>query len=126
MSTCNEQTTEEKAEAFRAILEKSLNGDAAQLDALSDATKEKIARAHAMLDALFAKHASLLKAKEEGKTTKAWLISEIDSLQKTDEASGEKVPLDDVEKRAVADALTTALEEKFTEAAAEIELEKGE
>lgn len=126
MDICNEQTTEDKAEAFRAILEKSLNGDAAQLDALSDATKEKIAKAEAMLDALAEKHASLLAAKDEGKTTKAWLISEVDSLQKIDENSGKEVSLTDEEKCIVAEATEGSVMKRLEDDNSEIDAQKGE
>jgi len=123
INTSQNQKDVANAEAFRDILEKSLSDDSASFDSLSDETKRKIAKAEAMLDVLAEKHLSLLSMKSEGKTGKAWLIKEIDSLKKKDETSGKEIELSDEEKSIVAEATGKVLEKEILKT---IETSEGE
>lgn len=110
MTTSND-TPNENAEKFRKILEDSLNGKDINAG-LSDEAREKIRKAQEMLELIDQKYNSLRAAKEEGKTTKAWLIDEVDSLKKTGE-NGEQIALTDGEKSVVAEAIIEFLDQRL-------------
>ena len=110
MTTSND-TSNQNAEKFRKILSDSLDGKDINAG-LSDEAKEKIRKAHEMLELIDQKYRSLKAAKEEGKTTKAWLIDEVDSLKKTGE-NGEQIALSDTEKNVVSEAIIEVLEQRL-------------
>ena len=98
-------------EKFHKILSDSLNGKSIDTG-LSDEAQEKIRKAHEMLELIDLKYKSLRAAKEEGKTTKAWLIDEVDSLKKTGE-NGNLLALTDTEKSVVTEAIIEVLEQRL-------------
>lgn len=110
MTTTND-IPNKNAEKFRKILSDSLDGKDINAG-LSDEAKEKIRKAHEMLELIDQKYNSLRAAKEEGKTTKAWLIDEVDSLKTTGE-NGEQVALTDSEKSVLTEAIIEVLEQRL-------------
>lgn len=119
-----QNTTQESGdEALRGIFEKTLGGEPINDALISPSVREKIEQVHKMLDELEESYASLRAAKATGKTTKAWMMSELDSMKKPGEIEGEVIDLTDDEKQVVSDAIALSVERRLDEVAGEM---KGE